>query len=280
MWSLPLPTRRARDAFRACTRGVRDEALRERLRAIEPAVVQSSREYATAAATNRLHTVPQEALVGGSVTTKEMADLYAGRMARQGSSGRGIYDDLLLAPANGRCPLCGQRTVSTLDHNLPKSRHPSLAVTPANLVPACVECNRAKGDQSPTVGSEETIHPYFDDVDREIWLQADVLVGSPAAVTFAVVAAARWDAALAARVNHHFKLFNLAALYSAHAAEELSSVKYQLTELHATAGSGQVRTELLARACSYGAVRTNSWQVAMYRGVAGSDWFCEGGFAA
>lgn len=280
MWTVPPPTRQARDAFRTCIGSVRSDALKDRLEAIEPIVVRSSREYATAATENRIHTVPQEAAVGGSVTTKEMVDLYSGRMAKQGSSGREIYDELLSAPANGRCPLCGQRTVSTLDHNLPKSRHPSLAVTPQNLVPACVECNRVKGDHAPRVGSEETIHPYFDDVDGEVWLHADVLVGAPAAVTFAAVAPAAWDAVLAARVGYHFRLFNLATLYAAHAGEELLNIKHQLSDLHARAGSTEVRAELLARSRSYGAIHTNSWQVAMYRGLAGSQWFCEEGFAA
>ena len=280
MWSVPLPTRGAGDTFRACVGGVRNQALRTRLNAVEPAVVQASNEYATAAAASQLHTVLPSALVGGIVTTAEMSDLYSGRMARRGSPARAIYDELLMIPPHGRCPLCGQRTVSTLDHNLPKSRHPSLAVTPANLVPACVDCNMAKRNHAPTDASEETIHPYFYDVDGAVWLHADVVAGSPAAVTFSVVASAEWDLALAARVRHHFRLFNLSTLYSAHAAEELSNIRYQLIQLHATTGGGGVRPELQERVGSYAEVRTNSWQVAMYRALAGDDWFCGGGFAS
>ena len=280
MWSVPLPTLTARDSFRACVRGVKNQALRTRLDAVEPAVVESSNEYTTAATVSQLHTVVPSALVGGSVTTAEMSALYSGRMARRGSTARALYDELLMAPPHGRCPLCGQRTVSTLDHNLPKSRHPSLAVTPANLVPACVECNRAKGNHAPAASSQETIHPYFDYLDGAVWLRADVVAESPAAVTFSVATPAEWDPTLEARVNHHFELFKLATLYSAHAAEELLNIRYQLSRLHAVAGAGGVRAELQERARSYAEVRTNSWQVAMYRAVAGNDWFCGGGFAA
>ena len=75
-----------------------------------------------------------------------MVRVYDGRMAAQGSPGRTIYDAIKLASPNGLCPLCGQRVVATLDHYLPKSRYAALAVNPANLIPACSDCNKAKSD--------------------------------------------------------------------------------------------------------------------------------------
>ena len=280
MWRVHSPTRSARDTFRACISIVRNQGLKARLGAVERAIVEASNEYANEAAATRLHVMPSHTAVAGTVTTVEMSELYSRKMARKGSAARAIYDELLVRPRHGRCPLCGQRTVSTLDHNLPKSRHPLLAVTPANLVPACAECNNAKGEHLPAVASEETIHPYYDDVDGAVWLHADVVVGTPAAVAFSVVAPAEWDVMLTARVSYHFKLFKLSVLYSAHAAEELSNIRYQLSRLHASAGEDGVHDELQERADSYAAVRTNSWQVAMYKSLAGNNWFCREGFAA
>ena len=40
-----------------------------------------------------------------------------------------------------KCPFCGIGTVSTLDHYLPKSKYPALAITPKNMIPACRDCN-------------------------------------------------------------------------------------------------------------------------------------------
>ena len=280
MWRLPMPARSARESFRACVGGVKDKALAARLSAIENAVERSSDAYGKAAAEGRLHDVLPETSVDGVVTAAEMSGLYSGRMARRGSPGRFIYDELLKAARHGRCPLCGQRTVSTLDHNLPKSRYPGIAVTPTNLVPACVECNRAKGSHAPGSPAEGTVHPYFDSVDEVVWLRARVVVGSPAAVTFAAVTPEEWDPALASRVKYHFGLLNLSTLYCSHAAEELTNITHQLSRLYEGAGERGVREELDGRARSYGHVRANSWQVAMYRALAESDWFCGGGFAA
>ena len=57
------------------------------------------------------------------------------------------------------CPACdgkppgriGRKSLSELDHFLPKSDYPFLSIHPLNLVPICMECNdlRVKGDQDP-----------------------------------------------------------------------------------------------------------------------------------
>lgn len=62
------------------------------------------------------------------------------------------------------CPCCGELgTPDTLDHYLPKDDYPHFSVIPANLVPMCTICQRAKGTK---VGNGQNprffLHPYFD----------------------------------------------------------------------------------------------------------------------
>jgi hypothetical protein len=72
------------------------------------------------------------------------------------------------------CPMCdgkkpdirNGRRLSDLDHFLPKSKYPFLAIHPRNLVPVCLECNeRIKGDQDPLTHNESvsltnSFHPF------------------------------------------------------------------------------------------------------------------------
>lgn len=72
------------------------------------------------------------------------------------------------------CPACDgklpdrlkQRRLSDLDHFLPKSLYPLLALHPRNLVPICTECNRwVKKDRDPLVHEGvfslgHSFHPY------------------------------------------------------------------------------------------------------------------------
>jgi hypothetical protein len=125
-----------------------------------------------------------------------------------------------------------------------------------------------------------SIHPYFDDVDTERWLHADVVKVAPAAIRFRVEAPAAWDALLIKRVRRHFRELKLSALYSTKAAEELVNIRHQLVAIHESVGSDEVRSYLdeHAQSCLLG--RLNGWRGATYEAWAASDWFCDGGFNA
>ena len=265
--------------FSVCISRVRDRDLRKRLKAVLPRVTAAALRYEEAGTAGRLHTLKARRSVGARVSTAEMAAVYDNRMARRGSVGRPLYDRLQSAAPQGRCPLCGQRTVSTLDHYLPKAKFPVLAVVPANLVPACLDCNKAKLDAVATAAEDQTLHPYFDDVDRDSWLAAVIVEELPASLVFSVRRCASWDNITDARVRTHFKIFKLGELYGSHAAEELLNIRYQLCELGGAGGAVAVRTHLQEQAKSRAAHQVNSWQTAMYRALAASDWFCTGGYA-
>ena len=175
--------------------------------------------------------------------------------------------------------MCAHRAVTTLDHHLPKAHYPALAVAPLNLVPSCSDCNKAKLARVPHAPEDVSIHPYFDDVDSERWLFAEVLEVAPASIRFRVEPPAAWEALLAERVRRHFRGLNLSALYGSEAAEELLNIRHLLATIHATGGADEVRLYLEEHAESCLAGRLNGWRRATYEAWAESDWFCDGGFA-
>jgi hypothetical protein len=246
---------------------------------VDHVVVATSQEFDAAAVSQALHCIGRASSVGGIVTADEMVRVYTQRMAKHGAPGRIIYDDLIAAPSHGRCPLCGHRLVTMLDHHLPKAHFPALTVAPLNLVPSCGDCNKAKLDSIPLKAVAVSLHPYFDSIDSQRWLKAQVIETQPAAVRFCVEAPHTWGEVLELRVRNHFEMMGLAKLYGSQAAEELLNIRHQPIDLHTAAGMASIRSELEARAVSCAHGRRNGWRTATYEAWAASDWFCDGGFA-
>jgi hypothetical protein len=266
------------DVFAACTSRIRDPDLKLRMRSVAHLVVAASTDFDGLAAQTRLHQFVRHAVVGGVVSTAEMEAVYTQRMAKKSAPGRDAYDELFNSAPNGKCPLCGHRTVSTLDHHLPKAHYPVLAVVPLNLVPACGDCNKSKLAALPSSASQETLHPYYDNIEGDRWLFANVVVGTPPALQFRVQAPADWSAVLADRVSLHFKTLGLGALYSAESADELLNIRGQLEAIHAAGGAALVEIELRERAASCRKAKANGWRTAAFEAFADSVWFCDVGF--
>lgn len=81
------------------------------------------------------------------VNGDEMIKLYNNKLVKS-KKGRKYYDQILSSSPKNRCPLCGVREVSTLDHYLEKSKYPYLSVSPYNLVPSCKDCNYGKKNKT------------------------------------------------------------------------------------------------------------------------------------
>jgi 5-methylcytosine-specific restriction endonuclease McrA len=280
MIKLKPPDLDAGDVFALCISRVRNAALKARLVSVAPDVIQASNTFEDLATQVRLYEFVREAVIGGVVTTSEMESVYTQRMVPKTAPGRMAYDKLMSLAHSGKCPLCAQRDASTLDHHLPKAHYPILAVTPLNLVPSCKDCNKAKLASLPKSAYEETLHPYFDDIDGDRWLFASVQTTEPASLKFFVVPPDQWDAVLVARIRLHFETLGLGDLYAAQGADELLNIRHQLRMIHGTGGAATVRRELLDRAESARALRVNGWRVSAFEAFAESDWFCDGGFNA
>ncbi|ENM6584235.1 hypothetical protein AB8I92_004662 [Vibrio alginolyticus] len=64
------------------------------------------------------------------------------------------------------CPSCGEDGApGTLDHYLPKTEFPELAVCIANLTPMCSTCQGEKSADYITIdGKKAFLHPYYDEI--------------------------------------------------------------------------------------------------------------------
>jgi hypothetical protein len=270
----------ASDVFLECVGRVRDKKLRGRLTSIVNHIAQHEKDFDSAGTSGAFFTLPSHDMVGDSVTKAEMVDVYTQQMVDPRSRGRVYYDRIMAIATNGRCPLCGHRDVSTLDHYMPKTSHPGLVVCPKNLLPACSDCNKVKTDDVPTCASKQTLNPYYDNVDNSIWLIAKFRKTLPVIVEYSVAeggSAVAMRPMTARRLRYHFKTLRLARLYSMQATGELGNIKQFLTNLLNSSSWEDVRDHLSEQAASRAAAARNSWQTALYRALAESKWFCSVG---
>lgn len=277
MRSLPIPTLGVAAVIHACINSIQDPAITMGLGAVTATVTLAETEYLLHGHGMTLFSIAQTPSVAGILSCETMKRVY-GRTFVKSAGTRPMYDALKAAPENDICPLCSQRTVSTLDHYLAQSLHANLTIVPMNLVPACAECNKAKLDRQPKDQVDQSFHPYFDNCDDGRWLVAEVVECAPAALGFRVVHPAGWAATKFQRAERHFAAFKLASLYASHAGVELTNIRYSLSRIAARGTAADIRNFLEDRAASARAAHLNSWQTATYDAIANSDWFCEGGY--
>jgi hypothetical protein len=174
--------------------------------------------------------------------------------------------------------MCGIGTVNTLDHYLPKGLFPVFSVTPNNLVPACTWCQGEKLEYYSTTEEDQILHPYFDNLENDVWLSAEMVVGTPAGFRYFASPPDQWTQSAKARVAAHLRELNLPVLFSSNAGSRLTEIRARLANLLQIGGGGAVRAHLHEELASIEADHKNSWVAAMYRAAVASDWFCNGGF--
>lgn len=277
MRKLPLPTRKAVDVFSTCIKQVRDQDLQNRLNEIVSQINAGETKFVDLAKQAILHEFPRQSSIEG-VQGDELVGVYSGRFVPKNCTGRQFYEELISSAPHDRCPLCGIGQVMTLDHHLPKSYYPILAVTPVNLLPACTWCQRSKRQEYPTKAEEQSLHPYFDDFECDRWLHAGVLKTKPASFRFNAQGNDSITSEDLKRLEYHLKAFNLNTLFASNAAHELVSIRHSLQILFDAGGMNSVQDHLSREALSRELANKNSWQTAMYHAAAESVWFCEGGF--
>ncbi|MFD0673489.1 HNH endonuclease [Cohnella sp. GCM10027633] len=276
MLHLPAPTVTVRDVFSTSISNVQDADLKRRLEACLPEIEADTRDYESKAPLALLHTINRKTIINGNVTKDEMENVYTYRMVQR--EGRDYYTQFK-RPIDDvdTCPFCGHFTVRTLDHYLPKAKHPSLAVTPTNLVPSCWDCNTSKNARTPARSEEETLHPYFDNINDVQWLFGNVRHTEPVGVRYIIRAPVAANPVLASRVQEHFVAYNLGGVYSSQAGSKLRQIAGELSRLLQTQGSDAVRLQLMERAESCLEIHRNSWEGVLYQALAADDWYCSTG---
>lgn len=284
---LSKPTEKGKEVFLKCIDEICNRDLKNRLMNCVSMIESAEAEFDNKVVKQQLHKLVRNKsnkvtknirTIGNFVTVNELKKVYTNQFAHINSPGRSIYDKLLLKAKYGKCPLCGHRNVSSLDHHLPKAYYPLLSVVPINLIPCCSDCNYGKLGSFPKTADEETLHPYYDNVENDLWLKATVQHTAPPSLYFFVDAPDSWDTLLIQRTKHHFRAFSLNKLYSIEAANELGNIKDQIEDYYKRDGSFGVKRFLQECQSSRSKLYLNSWQSAMYSALANDEWFCNGGF--
>lgn len=281
MRRLDPPTFGALEVYSACAGDVAGAQLAVAYAAAAAAVMLRAEEYEVEAANGSLHKLAASdrgddgQVVVGSLTKGDLKKLYDKGMLG-GANGRSYYDKLLASAPLGKCPYCRFGHAETLDHFLSKSRYPSYAVLPINLVPACMRCNKGKAGGVLTAAGELS-HPYFErqQIEHDVWLAAAIVQTNPVTAKFSLVIPSHWTDDLRRRVTNHFSEFDLAIRYAVEAASELVSVSAYLRALP----SPNVRLDHLRRvADEERGIARNSWKAALYAALATSDWYSQTGY--
>ncbi|WP_157465568.1 HNH endonuclease [Cellulomonas sp. Leaf395] len=271
------PTLDASTVVATCARAIGDLTVATALVSSVDVVQQRTAAFVAAVAGETIHTERGSEYQIPGLTHKQISTVYSKHFVDQASAGRAMYDTIRLSTP--WCLACGHQRVNTLDHYLPKSRFPALALTPVNLTPMCQACNQAKSTRIATCAEEVFVHPYYEDYESAIWLLARVVRTPEPHLSFAC-AASPWSAAQRARIENHITRFKLDRMYRTEAARLIAQSQRMLTRVHVTGGRRAVREVCLERESDLREYRLNDWGAATWAALSHSDWFCDGGFRA
>lgn len=273
MKSLNKPDIKVEDIYCLCAKNFRDENLVARLLSCKKNIIEASDYFDKLAKEHETYKMNEEIINKGIVSDKELKNVYTKKFAKPNSIGKKYYSEILAIPKNNLCPLCGTRIVSTLDHYLAKSKYPSLVVTPNNLIAVCRDCNFDKSDLVFVSSDDETLHPYYDNIENHRWIYCDIIESEPIGFKYSVKIIDTFDKKMYKRIQNHFEIFQLGRLFSIKASELIFGIETMLRRLYSRAGEEAVRLQIEEDMLSQEAVSLNSWQSAFYRGIYNSEWF-------
>ena len=131
----PLPNIKVEDIYTECVEGFSSDAKRTRLLSCKGLVIEDSKLYDSCVPHSLNDFLVSE--LPNDVSKEDLTSVYTQKFADKNGPGRKYYDAIKGQAARGVCPICGVRIVNTLDHYLPKTKVPTLSVTPTNLIPYC-----------------------------------------------------------------------------------------------------------------------------------------------
>lgn len=285
MRKLATPPFDALETFDCCVADVGDLQLRANYVDNRASIEQANDAFRAAdesADWSNLPRVPRgnaDVVVVGTLTKKNLTDLYSTNMVGTSGPSRDIYDAILTS-AGGFCPFCGGLGhVRSLDHYLPKSNFPAYSVHPSNLVPCCRDCNTGKNASFGQYTYQQTLHPYLDHARffEEQWISAVVQPGKSILVQYRCTPPEAWQLNDKQRVQSHFDGYDLALRFSVQAGSEVSKVVSTRASSLKTLSPDSFRNYLLDGANSQSYV-LNGWNRTMYAALAATDWFVQADF--
>ena len=190
-----------------------------------------------------------------------------------------LRDEILGSALHDACPYCNATSVDSLDHALPRAVYPEFSIFAQNLVPACATCNRKKGDECFQETGRNLMHPYFVHIPDEPILFAVVAVGAREVTwEFYLQQNGGIDDDQFESIKNLFDLLELAERYSQVSAGAITDLTGYLDDLHQSGGANESRRFLQKVGDSARKARgENYWKTAIFRALADSDDFCDGG---
>lgn len=272
---IPKPSCDVKDVFESCVSNMRP-LLKAQMEKCKPTILEQSISFDEKMLLGEHSTIlPQEEIHG--VPKCQIEKLYTQKILSKGSSARKYYEMLLQSAPQGICPYCNHREVSTLDHFLPKSHYTPLVITPANLVPACKDCNTNKDDTIVHTESDAFFNPYYENIDDHVWLVATLIEDlecQELTMLYSVDSSmATTDSIYFSRLEHQFNKLNLKHIYGVQAGRELLTVKKQFVRVFKAGGRSAVLHEIEYQIADRND-NLNSWQCAMYRALK-TNWFLD-----
>lgn len=277
------PTLERKIVFLDCVNSISVDETKHRLLEAEADIMIRYTDYKEKATASELYLLPssewgnEEQIVISAVSKKDLTSLYTKYFAGEGSVGRSYYDSLKVLAPLGKCPYCGFGQVSTLDHFLAKSRYPTHAILPWNLVPSCSDCNKGKGSSILTHESQG-MHPYFESnrVEIDSWLRARVCDTAPVTVEYWIDYPPLWPNELHRRLKNHFEYLNLGPRFAVEAATEIAGL---ITTLDEMPDNEDKQAHLATVARRERKTRPNTWKAALYDGLKDDNWYIGGGYS-
>ena len=275
MINLPKPQFDVETVFGECISLVKNADVKEKYTQCLDLLKLAETDFINRFPLNEIYLIQRNDNITDEIGKDQMVKVYNYRMLNPNQAGRPYYDKLISLAKDGKCPYCAIRDADTIDHYLPKADYPIYSVTPIVLVPCCTLC-QDKTIPYPTSEENQTFHPYFDEIENENWIKANVINTNPITFSYEINPPEEWPDILKKRAFYHFESYKLDELYSNHANEEYRGRKRYFSKLY-TNGPEELIDFLFESYDSYLELGCNSWQAMMYKSLAESDWFQQHG---
>ncbi|MBF6357904.1 HNH endonuclease [Nocardia higoensis] len=280
MWSLEPPKVTVHETASTCAEQIANQGLAERVLAARAQLTDNSAKLQYAARSDQLYLIDRTMCAVAELDDDELTDLYTNHLSRKRKRAREHYDAIMSGALDGLCSYCQYGIAKQLDHFVPKTRVPGLAIDPWNLVPSCADCNHRLRNTYASSPEGQLLHPYAMPVVGR-WLHAHVPIEQlPVNVEFFADPDAVLDDGLQKRIRNQFEVLGLAELYATVVSRELTTATRRLVRLFSDAETSVIRAHLREAAVERGMPDPNAHVAVMYEALSESDWYCTEGFRA
>lgn len=278
MWTFRRPDVKIQDCVIACASKIQDHEFADRIEAAGSRFERYSNEYQEKVLSDSMHQIDPSRFSFPNLSASELQYLYTGRLVGSSGDARRIYDKILANAELGLCSYCIFNSADSLDHFVPKSVVPGLAIEPWNLVPSCTDCNRKLSSTFSVEGNKQPFHPYGQSLNLGRWLYAEVASLKPISIKFFVKPNTDLDLVLQDRIHWQFDQLKLERLYSVVSGSDLVEISHTLTKQFPIARQSTIEEYLFEQSEIQFGINTNRRKGVLYEALAQDPEYCGGSF--